>query len=404
MLQEGVISKFMIPSMYNHDINNTLYYRYIDPQRTLLKLRVKITDEKGKAYAADKVVGFVNYPLGTLFSDVKVELNQTQINSSTHMQHYRCYFETLFSFNEVSKKSHLTSGLFVQDAAGEFDSLTGAANVARAKYTAAGKEVELLGRLHTDLCSQQRLILNETNIRFTFVRNDPSIVCIGSGGLKPKVEITDASLYIRKCTINPSVLLAHAKMLQDGTTAKWPMRKVELYNYSIAQGVQRTSLEGLFQQRIPSRIILGFLESTAFNGDVTKSPYNFKNFGLNMVSFSIDGQIINGKPLTPDFTNGHYMESFCNSYINTGNFLIDDGHCVARDDYGKDGYPLWAIDLTPDFSASEAAWSLQAEGSCRLEIGFSAILPVVTTCVMYCEFRNVMQATKEREYSLEYLR
>jgi len=365
---------------------------------------VKITDEKGNAYAADKAVGLVNYPLGTLFSDVKVELNQTQINSSTHMQHYRCYFETLFSFNDTSKKAHLTSGLFIQDSADELDSLTGTANVARAKYTAAGKEVELFGRIHTDISSQHRLLLNETNIRFTFVRNNPSIVCIGPKGTAPKVEITLASLYIRKCTINPSVLLAHAKLLSDGTTCKYPLKKVELYNYSIAKGVQRTSFEGLFQQRLPSRIILGFVESAAFNGDITKNPYNFKHFGLNQLSLSIDGQILNGRPITPDFTNGHVMESFCFSHINTGNFLIDDSHGLSRDDYAKSGYCLWAFDLTPNFSASEDTWAIQPEGSCRLEMAFNAILPDVTTCVLYCEFRNVMQATKEREYSLEYLR
>jgi len=378
--------------------------RYVDAQRTLLRVRMKVTDSAGKNYAKDAKISLANYPLNTLFSDVKVELNQTQIASASHMYHYRSYIETLLTFNDSAKKSHLTSGLFVQDEAGKLDDLTATALVKRGKYIAEGAEVELFGRIHTDITSQSKLVLNETDIRFSFFRNDASIVCMGTAGLTPLIEITDCSLFVRKCLINPSVLIAHSKLLQSGTKAKYPIHRVEMYNYSIPQGVQRFCLENLFTQRLPTRIIMGMVKSSAFNGAIAESCFNFHHFNINLLSLSIDGQVTSGTPLAPDFDKGFCMQSFANTFMNCGNYFQDDGWAVDRDEFQKGGLNLFAYDLTVDLSASENYWSIQNEGNCRLEMGWSKALEQVTTCILFCEFRDVIQADKQRHYSLDYIR
>ena len=42
-------------------------------------------------------------------------------------------------------------------------------------------------------------------------------------------------LYVRKVTLNPAVLLAHAKAL-DKTPAKYPVQRVEMKTYAVTEG------------------------------------------------------------------------------------------------------------------------------------------------------------------------
>lgn len=373
--------------------------KYIALDRTLLKVTIKVTDSAGAAMAATDVVSLTNYPLNTLFSNVKIELNSTQIGNSGYLNHYRAYLETLLSFSDISKNSHLTSALYYQDKAGKMDDLTSDSMTKRAAFIKSATEVELIGRCHTDLTSQQRLMLNETAIRFTFARNDPKIVLMCADTLSPKVEITDASLFVRKITINSSVLLAHARMLQ-GHTAKYPLKKVDVLSFSVASGSQRAHFENIAPGPMPSRLIMGLVDSSAVHGTYSKNPYNFAPYDLNLLSVCVDGVVVDGKALTPNYTKKQVMESFANLYQNSGIMLTDDGASINREDYAAGGFSLYAFDLTPTQSASDSSWSLQNESNISIDLGFGTATPSVLTLICYVESRGVLQADKHRNFAL----
>jgi hypothetical protein len=376
--------------------------RYIALDRTLLRVQFKVTDENGKAYpnaATDKKISLANYTLHSLFSDIRVTLNNNQVGSSSHMYGYRAYLEALMSFNDSSKKSHLTSALWSQDTPGSMAAETSAPFLERAGFVEKGKVCEVMGRIHTDITSQPRLMLNEVDVGFRLTRADSKFVCLADKTLKPQIKITDVSLYVRKCVINPSVLLAHSKMLQSHT-AKYPIRRVELYNYSLPKGTVRSTLEHIFPGKLPSRIILGFVKSSAFNGTVEENPYNFEHNNVNMISVSIDGVVLGGKPLAPDFTSDKAMQSFTQFYMHGGIPLTDDGFSISRQDYLAGGMVLFAFDTTPLMTASEDFWTMPNEGSCRIELGFSTGLTDVTTAVIYAEFRDVLQCNRGREFAV----
>lgn len=373
--------------------------KYIALDRTLLKINFKVTDAAGVAIAAASTVSLANYTLNTLFSNIKIELNSTQIGNTSHLNHYRSYIEALLSFSDVSKKSHLTSALFYQDEAGKMADLTSEPLKKRATFIKEGKVVELMGRIHTDLCSQQKLLLNETAVRITLARNDPKIVLMCADTLSPKITITDASLFIRKITINSSVLLAHAKMLQTHT-AKYPIKKVDVVSYSIASGTTTTHIENICPGLLPARLIIGLVKSTSVHGTYSENPFNFDKFDLNMLSVSIDGRSIGGKPLAPNFSTGSYMECFTQLYTGSGVFLTDDGASIDREIYGKGGFVLYAFDFTPTLSASDENWALQTEANVRINLGFGTATPNVLSLICYTEGRAVLQGDKHRQYAL----
>ena len=96
---------------------------YLDLAHTMLKLRVKITNDSPipttvEAQAAQ--VGPVNNFLHSLFSQVDVSLNQKLVSRSNNNYAYRAYLETLLNYNDHARKTHLGRVLWVNDTPGKW--------------------------------------------------------------------------------------------------------------------------------------------------------------------------------------------------------------------------------------------------------------------------------------------
>jgi hypothetical protein len=380
---------------------------YVDMGKTLLFIKCKILNGATNApYVAADNYSVVNNLLNTLFSDIRVDLNQQSVSSANNLNHYRSYLETLYSFNQTAKDSHLTSSLFYMDEAGKFEDATGGGMAKRKTFVAASNEVDLFGRVHCDVLNTSKYLLNEVEIRFTLTQNPASLVAwapvpaAAGVALNPKIEITDATLYVRKVNLNPSILLAHEKMLQT-TPAIYPFKRVEMLSYTIPSGTYKKCFENLFLNKIPSRIILGLVKNSAFSGALHENCFNFEHFNLNQLTLSVNGHIIGCSGISPNYATKQSVIPFLFSYYNTGNHGLDDGNCVDRESY-PNGYCIYAFDLSPDLSASETHSSPQQQGSVRLEIGFTAPLAQVVNVVVHAEYADVLEIDRDRQVMIQY--
>ena len=86
-----------------------------------------------------------------------------------------------------------------------------------------------------------------------------------------KIRILDASLLVRRAKISPGVLLTHARMLNK-TIAKYPLTRVEVKTFTIHAGVVGESIDNAMFGQLPKRIIIGFVDNKAFNGDRKLNP------------------------------------------------------------------------------------------------------------------------------------
>ena len=117
--------------------------------------------------------------------------------------------------------------------------------------------------------------------------------------------------------------------------------------------------------------------------------FNFKNFALNYMAVHIDGQQDVIKPIQPNFTTGHYIRSFSNFFMGIGKLHKDQGIIIDRADY-RNGYTLYAFDLSPDMS-SGGNFNLIRTGSVRLDMKFATALPNTINVVVYAEFENIIE-------------
>lgn len=68
----------------------------------------------------------------------------------------------------------------------------------------------------------------------------------------------------------------------------------------------------------------------------------------------------------------------------------------------KDGYTLYAVDLTPDLAANETHASVRKTGNLAIDIKFASALEETVTLIIYSEFRNLLEIDKARTVFNDY--
>ena len=382
---------------------------YTDMSQTLLHIQATIVKEDGTNLTdADqlKELGPISNWLHSLFSQVDMYLNHKLVTPQNNTYAYRAYLENLLNYSKEAKDSHLTSVLFYKDASAHFDDCDelNAGLVNRRLYTNKSKYADMVGHLHIDLCNQNKFMLNGVEMRLRLVRSKNAFCIMSKTVTTYKVHIKEANLFVRRCKINPSVLLAHSRTLESGT-AKYPITRVEVKSITLPAGIQNKTLDSVFLGQLPKRIIVGMVTNKAFNGDYKKSPYNFQHFKMNYFALYVDGEQVPMKALQPVFGPNDqeaYVLAYHTLFSGTGIHFGDSGNDTSRAEYKK-GYTLLAFDLTPDLSANESThWNLMRNGNLRMELGFAEALTESVNVIVYAELDNVIEIDRHRNVSVDF--
>lgn len=130
---------------------------------TLLFLRLKITKPTGADIPTPSLVGLINYPEATIFSQVDVSLGDRLISQSSSTYPYRCIIECLMNYGKDALETLFTPGLFHKDTAGHMDVTDPLGRnrglMKRSLYMAGSKVLELLAPIHSDIFFQEKLML-----------------------------------------------------------------------------------------------------------------------------------------------------------------------------------------------------------------------------------------------------
>jgi hypothetical protein len=340
-----------------------------------------------------------------LFSQIDVTLNGTLITSSTNTYAYRAYIEAWLSYGPAAKKSEFTSALFYKDEAWKMDKpKPRAANAAdrneglvrRPILPRGSREIDMIGRIHSDIFFQERHILNEVNIKIKLARNRDAFCLMATGQQASKIAITVAKLLVRKTKIRPSIFLAHAKALETGM-AKYPIRRVI---FTEPAGSLDVSHKKLFAGRLPVRLVFGCIDNRSFNGDVERNPFNFQHFSLRELAVYLDGQLHGIKPLELGYKHGQYITAFASLFTGTGKENRDEGNHIDRSDFAN-GYALYAFDLTPDKSENDNL-NLTRQGTVSIDTKFADTLPNAVMIVAYAEFENFIEIDRNRNVTFDF--
>ena len=72
--------------------------------------------------------------------------------------------------------------------------------------------------------------------------------------------------------------------------ATYPTVRSEIRTFSMQGNLTRFEIPNLFQNRVPDCLIVGLVDSRAFNGDVIRDPFCFQKFGLSSARQIVRGE------------------------------------------------------------------------------------------------------------------
>jgi len=310
---------------------------YLDMTNVMLYVRAKVTTNTGADMGADSTAA----PVNLLFTVCLLKpLNGTLISSSTNTYPYRSMLETLLSYGEAAKKSQLISELYYKDDADRMEEtiveeagghVPNSSLQKRREFVARSREFDMIGRIHGDIFFQERYMLNEVGMRIKLARSRDTFCLMRAIGTK--INVTHASLFVRKVKLSPTVFLAHAKALEN-STAKYHVKRVVCKAFAIPQNYLDANYESVFSGQLLTRIVVGLVDNRAFNGDRTRKPFNFQHFDLSEILLYLDGQQQHAlRPIQPNFGNGLCVRADNRLFASTSKLNHDEGNHILREDF-----------------------------------------------------------------------
>lgn len=204
---------------------------------------------------------------------------------------------------------------------------------------------------------------------------------------------------MKKVSVSPIVRLGHAQALLS-TTAKYPIDRVNLKNFSIPAGSRVCNQENLFLGTLPKSVVLAMVDNDAFTGSYNKNPFAFKHYDLEFLALYVDGHQYPSKPLQPEYGSGSAVREFYQLALSSGKHLKNQALSIDREDFLQ-GYTLYAFNLTPDEECGQHI-SLIKAGNIRLEVRFRQPLPHTINLIVYAIFDSIIQVSNRRQVLVDY--
>jgi len=372
---------------------------YIDLAKNYIFLELSIVNKDGAA-VAPSLVGPINLLGKTLFKQIKVYLNNKVCMDSGDSYAFVSYLETELNYGNEAKSTHLEAAMYERDKYDKMESRDNDSWLYRSSRFDNGAVVQLMAPVHCDLFNQEKLLLSHMDVRLELHRNsDPFCLLSWDKTNQYRLKINKMSWFVKKVDLAPSLALSFETFLSKDT-AKYPIRRMLCKNINIDAGSRDTPNLILTNGQLPRRVILTFLEKTAFFGDYTKNPFNFKPFDVREISINAGGYKYPRNPIELDFKKRQYVHGYVNLLEALNIAQNDRGNSLTLSEFAN-GFFFYAIDLTPD-NSDGTFWELVQEGTCSVRVIFRSDITTDIKMLCFCEYDNLITIDKNRNVFLDY--
>ena len=386
---------------------------YIDLRRTQLYVRAKIVKPDGTKLpegpapgtagkaVEDARVGPINLWLHSLFSQVDVYFQQKLVTSSSTLYFMKAYIDTLLLCCPNSRAANYQAQLYYKDTSGSMDSFNPQKGenrglMFRQRFTSKSNPVDMQGPLLSDICQLDRYILNGVEIRIKLWPTPSALNIMAKSTLKYRTIIEEACLKVCHITPTPHMLTAQQTILEKQHFALYPYLKCEIKKFTVSAGSHDFTHDDVFQNMVPTKVIICMVSNEALSGSYKKNPFNFQHFNVNFIEVSIDGESVPGRALKTKFTDSLYTSHYVGAYLSLsrGRLPGEEEHSIERFDYAK-GYALFAFDMEPEIKADkndeDEFWPASKKGNMRVALQFDKALPETVSVIVYGTFPKTIK-------------
>jgi len=384
-----------------------------------MELRLKKADN-GNLDNAEKLWP-VNNLAHSIIKQIDLQLNGMLLSPQSDTYPYNAYLETLLNYDrEVGKTVLGPQGWFnqvdfpslwtandtdtaVNAGAGHVDyqnlpanhkGALGAMKTELTKY-AGGLTHSLVFTPHLEMLHTGKLLVPGIEIKMKFHFNGPNLFLNGVGEAGRLME-SDVKLRFHLCQLrlNDAIYRSLSKKRHnEGQVAAYPTVRSETRTFSMQGNLTRFDIPNLLQNRIPDRLIVGLLDSRAFNGDVTRDPFCFQKFGLTSIKQIVKGQEYPHETLHLVRNNGtrDNLGYFCFLQA-SGAWCKKKGNMVDLLDWGQaKNCTLFMFDNVANGCADSQTLNPKQTGDLQLVLEFGAAPATNITVLVYGEFENLLE-------------
>ena len=373
---------------------------YLDLKRSRLFVKLKLLKEDGKALTQTEIACPINLILHSMWSQVEVKISGKVVSMSNNCYHYKSYLQTLLRTSDSAKEGHLMAQGYHQDN-GDVDKIIGNSGaLARTSFFAKSQSVQLESSILEDIFQSGRYLLNNTPVDIKLFRAPNSFTCMTKDStLKVKLEIEDIHFKACYVSVHPGIITGHAAALQK-SNAIYPYTRVGMMTFNISSGARQFNLDNLFNGSCPTKVLVSFVDSEAFQGTFQTNPFNFALHSIDQIELTADGYSVPGRALTvgptdSDFKGRQVVVPFNALADCVGGLSNHFGNGIDLSDFSH-GYAIFGFPIYGGGPADQNFMQIKKSANIRVQGTFSAALPKPITAIVYAEFPAILEIEGSR--------
>ena len=386
---------------------------YISLSGIYLLITLRILDDAGKAVKSTvntnpHPVTFINYISSTCFRQVDVAIQHQVITSSVGSNFpYKVMLDTLLHTGKSEQESWLVMSGYEIDTAGSLDDCvpndtTNSGLNKRYARSKTGKGVTYKTKLAVDILQQKKYLLPGVPINFKLYPAS-DLFCLMYGKQKGEAvsksfsyDIMNAALIVPHVKVNPGLFIAHTDLLKS-EMALYPFTRSEIKSYNVTKGAQSWSMDSIFQDCIPHRLVITLVLSQGYSGSNLKNPFELRHANVNYLDFQVDGQSNGNEVLQPNYTTGNYVNAYSKLLDSTPTNQKELPN-ISYYDF-KRGYAIYVLDVNKRMEGDYT--KPVRRGQTRLNIKFSTALTHDVSVIVYGTFDSLMKIDHSKNVYVE---
>lgn len=182
-----------------------------------------------------------------------------------------------------------------------------------------------------------------------------------------------------------------------GKRAIYPLLRTVLKSRTVGAGETAAVVNDLHSGRLPSQVIFGLVENSAFRGHRQKNPYHFRNYDITSCQIVVNSKSYPSVRFTPKFEATLATSKIMREYAALMKGIGVNGNdapLVTHENFFE-GCCLFAFDLSPDGCNNFHLHKVD-RGVMNVEINFGTELPHPVTIVTYSVFSDAIEIDMDR--------
>lgn len=351
-------------------------------------------------------IGLCNNSLHSLYENVTLSINGKHVSGNSATYAYTSYFKNLFDCSDGSKRGPMSAvGYYTIPNPQDYASTQHAdlAKPGTADLTTSA-QMEFCGRPNLDIFDQHKAMIGGADIRLVLTPKSAAFYILNElDNIKYTVSMSDAEFSVFVCKLSPQVDQALNMTLKENM-ARYHFERHETHATTIPTGAVTHQIDNLLRGQLPRKIFLAFIPNTAYNGSFKQNPFKFKHYDVRSISLFRNNELINGRPLTPNFAANKTLDEYLSLYEALNGNEWDSKFTLSRKEW-KTGNTIFGFNLSEDLSEGnqcDGYLNVSKHGSMRLDLTFGTALPEVVTVLLYCVYDSNLFINGYRQVGIDF--